>query len=213
MLALQIALDVLGELLEDGRGRAAAAGAGGDDRHEGAKAHRLQDFLRDLHLERAVAAGLGRQRDADRVADPFLQQDAERGGGGDDALRAHAGLGQAEMDRVVAARREHAVDGDQVLHAGDLGREDDAVARQADLLGARAGEKRRTAPSPRASPRRRRADRRASAFSSIRLVRSSWSSEPQFTPMRTGFPYLIAISMIGAELPVASSRESRHCRD
>ena len=45
------------------------------------------------------------------------------------------------MDRVVATARQHAVDGDQVLHAGDLGGEDDAVARQPDLLGARAGEK------------------------------------------------------------------------
>ncbi len=39
------------------------------------------------------------------------------------------------MQRVVAAAAELAVDGDEVLHAGDLGREDDAVARQADLLG------------------------------------------------------------------------------
>ena len=97
-------LDVLGELLEDGRGRAPAAGAGRDHRHEGAEAHRLQELLRDLHLARAVAAGLGRERDADRVADPLLQQDAQRRRGGDDALRAHAGLGQAEMERVVGAR-------------------------------------------------------------------------------------------------------------
>ena len=66
-----------GELLERGRGGAAAAGAGGDQRHEGAEAHGLQHFLRDLHLERAVAAGLRRQRDADGVADALLQQDAD----------------------------------------------------------------------------------------------------------------------------------------
>ena len=59
--------------------------------------------LRDPHLLRAVAAGLGGERNADRVAEPFLKQDAERGGRGDDALRAHAGLGQAEMQRVIGA--------------------------------------------------------------------------------------------------------------
>ena len=121
-------LDVARQLLEHRRGRAAAAGAGGDQRHEGAKAHRLQNLLRHLHLQRAVAAGLGRQRDADRVADPLLQQDAQRRGGGDDALGAHARLGQAEMQRVVAARGQHAVDGDQVLHRRDLGGNDDAFA-------------------------------------------------------------------------------------
>ncbi|MCY1289089.1 hypothetical protein D9M70_381660 [compost metagenome] len=36
---------------------------------------------------------------------------------------------------MVGACRQHGVDGDQVLHAGDLGRQDDAVARQADLFG------------------------------------------------------------------------------
>ena len=53
---------------------------------------------------RAVAVRLGRERDADRVADAFLQQHGHRGGRGDDALRAHARLGEAEVQRVVAAR-------------------------------------------------------------------------------------------------------------
>ena len=114
-----------------GRGGAPAAGAGRDQRHERAKAHGLQELLRHLHLERAVAAGLRRERDADRVADALLQQDAHRGRRGDDALRAHAGLGEAEMQRVVGARARAPVDGDQVLHGRDLGREDDPVARQA----------------------------------------------------------------------------------
>ena len=38
------------------------------------------------------------------------------------------------MQRVVAAASKFAVDSNQVLHAGDFGREDDAVARQADIL-------------------------------------------------------------------------------
>ena len=75
-----------------------------------AQAHRLQDLLRHDDFLRAVAAGLRRERDADRVADAFLQQHGHAGGRGDDALRAHAGLGQAEVQRVVAARREVAVD-------------------------------------------------------------------------------------------------------
>ena len=87
---------------------------------------RLQQFLRDPHFLRPVAARLGRQRNADRVAEAFLQQNAERGGRGDDALRAHAGFGQAEMQRVVGALAQHPIDGDQVLHRRDLRRQDDA---------------------------------------------------------------------------------------
>ena len=130
-------LDAARQFLERGRGGAAAAGARSDQRHEGAEAHGLEQFLRHLHLAGAVAAGLRRQRDADGVADALLQQDAERRGRGDDALRAHAGLGEAEMDRVIRPRGEILVDRDQVLHRRDLGRQDDAVLRQADLLGAR----------------------------------------------------------------------------
>jgi hypothetical protein len=37
---------------------------------------------------------------------PSLEQDRQAGGRGDDALHAHARLGQAEVERVVAARRE-----------------------------------------------------------------------------------------------------------
>ena len=107
------------------------------------EAHGLQDFTRDLDFERAVAAGLGRQRDADGVADPLLQQDAERSGRGDDPLRAHARLGEAEMQRVVGALGEHAIDRDEVLHRRDLRGKDDAVALEADLLGARGRKQRR----------------------------------------------------------------------
>ena len=47
------------------------------------------------------------------------------------------------MQRIVAAPRKVAVDGDQVLHAAHLGRENDALVRQAELLGApRAAERR-----------------------------------------------------------------------
>ena len=83
--------------------------------------------------------GGGRERDADGVADAFLQKHAQRGGGGDDALGAHAGFGQAEVQRVVAARGERAVDVDQVLHAADFRAEDDLVGTQAVLFRERGG--------------------------------------------------------------------------
>ena len=82
-------------------------------------------------------SGSGRERDADGVADALLQQHRHAGGGGDDALGAHAGLGEAQVQRVVAAARQVAIDGDQVLHAAHLGREDDARVRQSEFLGAR----------------------------------------------------------------------------
>ena len=131
----QIRLDVLRQFLEHGGSGAAAAGASGDDRHELPEAHGLQQFLRHLHLARAVAIRLRRQRDADGVADALLQKDAHGGRRGDDAFRAHAGLGEAEMQRVVGARGKFGIDGDQVLHAADLGRQDDLFAAKADLFG------------------------------------------------------------------------------
>ena len=136
-------LNVAGELLEGGRGGAAAAGAGGDHRHEAPKAHALQQFLRDLHFEGPVAAGLGRERDADGVADPLLQQNAERRRRGDDALRPHARLGQPEMERKLGPRRQHGIDRDQILHRAHLCREHDAVGPEPDLHGTVCAQQRR----------------------------------------------------------------------
>jgi hypothetical protein len=76
---------------------------------------------------------LGRERDADGVADAFLQQHRQRRRGGHDALAAHAGLGQAQVQRIAAAHGEVAIDRDQLLHAAHLRRQDDAVLGQADL--------------------------------------------------------------------------------
>ena len=82
-----------------------------------------------------VASGLRREADPDRVADPSLQQERQAGRRGDDALGAHAGLGEAEVQRVVAPIRQPGVDLDQVLDAGHLGRQDDPVVPEARLLG------------------------------------------------------------------------------
>ena len=136
-------LDVARELLEHRRGRAPAARTGGDLRREDAESHRLQELLGDPHLLRPVAAGLGRQRDADRVAEALLQEDAERGRGGDDPLRPHAGLGEAEVQRVVRPLGQHAIDRDQVLDRRDFRRQDDARALKPDLLRPRRRKERR----------------------------------------------------------------------
>src|SRR5579871_4528542 len=57
-------LDFAGKLLERGGGRAPAARACRDQRYKHAKAHGLKEFLGDLDLKRAVAAGFRRQRNA-----------------------------------------------------------------------------------------------------------------------------------------------------
>ena len=139
----QEALDLLGQALEVVAAGAAAAGAGHDLWRERAQPQALQDFLRHQHLLGARRARLGRERDADGVADALLQQDRERCGGGDDALDAHAGLGEPQVQGVVALGGEVAVDGDQVLHPADLAGEDDAVVAQAQFLGAAGAVQRR----------------------------------------------------------------------
>ena len=108
------------------------------------------------------------------------------------------------MQRVVAARGEVAVDGDEILHAGYLARKDDAVARRGRAP--RRARRESSADWTIASrmTARRPAAARARAFSSISRVSSSWSSEPQLTPMRTGFAYLSADSMIVANCDRAS---------
>ena len=45
------------------------------------------------------------------------------------------GLGQPEVERVVAAGGEQAIDVDEVAHAADLGADDDLVVTEAGLLG------------------------------------------------------------------------------
>src|SRR5262250_2325802 len=134
-LLTEIALDLLRHLLEERGGRAPAAGARRDLRDEVAKAHGLEDLLGDLHLFGPIAARLGRERDADGVADAVLEQDGEPGRAGHDALGAHAGFREPEVERVVGAWRELSIDVHEVLHARDLGGEDDAIMREAGLLG------------------------------------------------------------------------------
>src|SRR3984893_9729446 len=69
-------LDVAGKLLKGGGRGPPAAGARGHQRHEAPEAHALEQLLRHLHLEGAVAVRFWRERDADRVADALLQEHA-----------------------------------------------------------------------------------------------------------------------------------------
>ena len=163
---LQVRLDLEGHLLEERRGRPAAPGTRGDLRQERAEPERLEDLLGNLDLALARRAGLGRERHADRVADPLVEQDRQPGRRGDDPLVPHPRLGQPEMERVVAAGGEQAVDVDEVTHARDLGADDDPVM-------ARARSARPAPPSggpTRASPRSSRRARRA--------VRPPWRWRP-----------------------------------
>ena len=103
---------------------------------DGAKdtdAQRLQKLARRVDLFAPIAAGPRRQRDADRVADALVQEHAHRRGGPDEALHAHAGLGQSEVERLVGARGELAIDRDQVERPRDLARDDDLVLAQPRL--------------------------------------------------------------------------------
>ncbi len=59
-LLAQVALDLLGHLLKEGAGGAAAAGTRRDLRSEAANAHRLQNLLRDQDLFGAIAVRRGR---------------------------------------------------------------------------------------------------------------------------------------------------------
>ena len=131
----EVVLDALGELLEVGGGGAAAAGAAGDLGHEAADGEGLQDLLGAADFFAAVAARGGGEGDADGVADTGEEERRQSGGGGYDALHAHAGFGEAEVERVVAALGEFGVDVDEVADSGDFGGEDDLVAAEAVAFG------------------------------------------------------------------------------
>ncbi len=86
-----------------------------------------------LHLG-AVAIGQRGQRGADGIADAFLQQDGEARGGGHNALRTHAGLGQPQVQRVIAARGQRAVNVDEILHAADFRAQNNLLGTPAEFL-------------------------------------------------------------------------------
>ena len=127
IIVAHVLLNALGQLLERRRRRPAAAGAGGDRRRERAQAERLQDLARGVHLFAPIAAGPRRERHANRVADAFVQQNRQRRRRPRDALHAHAGFGEAEVQRLIRLLREVAIDGDQIARPRDLARNDDLI--------------------------------------------------------------------------------------
>jgi hypothetical protein len=134
-LLLEIVLDLLGHLLKEGAGSPATSRTAGDLRTKASESQRLQYLLTDSDLFRTVSARGRRQRYTDGVTDALLQQDAQSRRAGDNALRSEPGLGEAKMERIVAAGSQHSIDIDQILHSGDLCAQHDAVVAHAAGLG------------------------------------------------------------------------------
>ena len=82
--------------------------AGDDADAAVADAERFQDFVADADF----LLGLGRERDADRVADPGPQQDAHADRRLDRAADQAAGLGNAEVERAIDRVGELVIGGD-----------------------------------------------------------------------------------------------------
>src|SRR5262249_29164029 len=112
-----IALNALGELLKCGAGGAAAAGACGHAGQKRAETQGLQEFAAGINLFATIAPGTRRERDTDRIADAFFEEDAHCRRRPDRALHAHAGFGQAEVQRLPSAPGELAIDRDKVTWA------------------------------------------------------------------------------------------------
>ena len=83
---------------------------------------------------RAGFTRLRRERDANGVANAFLQQYAQHRGRRHRALGAHAGFGQAQVQGVGGAFGQLTVHRDKVLHAADLARQDDLLMGHAHVL-------------------------------------------------------------------------------
>jgi len=84
-------------------------------------------------LLRAIAAGARSERDSNGVADAVVKKNAERCGGPDLALHAHARFGEAKMQRLLGFAGEVAIDGDEVARAGSFAGNDDLIVAQAGL--------------------------------------------------------------------------------
>ena len=93
-----------------------AARTGDDPDAAVTDAERLQYLEADPHF----LFRLGRERDADRVADPGPQQHAETDRGFDRAHAQRAGFGNAEMQRVVAGIGQPLIGRDREEHVGRL---------------------------------------------------------------------------------------------
>ena len=84
-----------------------------------------------LRCDRRPARG---QRNANGIANAFLQQHAQGCARSDNAFRAHASFGQAEVQGIIAARSQRAININQVLHSADFGAQNDLIAAQSVFL-------------------------------------------------------------------------------
>jgi hypothetical protein len=105
-----IPLDAFRQLLECRTGGAAAARAGGDAGREAAQAERLQQLAGGVDLFASIAARPRRQRHANGVANPFVQQDPHGRRRPHQALRPHAGFGEPQVQRLIGLARQRAID-------------------------------------------------------------------------------------------------------
>src|SRR5439155_438575 len=88
-----------------------------------AETERLQKIERRLDLDDWILT----QRDADRVADALVQQNAHPGGGADRARQRRASLGDTEVQRIRNGLRQAAIRGDHHRHLESLHAHDDVV--------------------------------------------------------------------------------------
>src|SRR6266581_2446202 len=125
-----VALNRLRQFLKRGAGGAPAAGA---RRHAGRKRtqpQRLEQFARGVNLFAPVAAWFGRQRDANRIANAFVEQHAQRSRRPDLPLHAHSSLGEAQVQWLFGLRGKIAVHGNEVARPRSLARNNDLVVPQ-----------------------------------------------------------------------------------
>src|SRR5689334_21326287 len=115
-LVAQIGLNLIRHVLEKSTGGAATTGARSHLRREATEIQRLENLLAHDHFFSAIPVRQGSKRGPDSVPDSRLQQDRDCGGSGYDSFRAEAGLGEAQVQWVVAACSKHFIHMDQVLH-------------------------------------------------------------------------------------------------
>ena len=131
----------------------------------------------------------------DGVADPFLQQHAQRRAGGDDALAADAGLGQAQVQGRNRCARPGRGRPPPVPARPTPSRWSTMRSRGRPISTARSAESMAERDAPRAAP-----GLHPGLGARVVLVHQPrgqrlWSSEPQLAPIRTGLPYGMANSI------------------
>jgi hypothetical protein len=88
---------------------------------------------------------------------------------------------------MVGAAGQFGIDGDQILNLANLGRQNDRLRGKAGFLGEFGGSRADWMIASRVTSRALIGE--PAWFSSISRVSSTWSSDPQLTPMRTGLSY------------------------